>query len=116
MTRLSTKQYSPTAATAGLIQNNPGLFSPPLPPDKQSSAAKLVFGVVNKIFLSYEAAFLHPDIAEIITLWSQVDDTAVPMEERWYRKIYSFCKGKGNQATEHQTTKVSTAIRRYYLC
>ena len=57
-----------------------------------------MFGVVNKIFLSYEAAFLHPDIAEIITLWSQVDETAVPMEERWYRKIYSFCKG--NQATK----------------
>ena len=74
------------------------MFSPPLPPDKQSSAAKLVFGVVNKIFLSYEAAFLHPDIAEIITLWSQVDETAVPMEERWYRKIYSFCKG--NQYTK----------------
>ena len=63
--------------------------------------------MVNKIFLSYEAAFLHPDIAEIITLWSQVDDTAVPMEERWYRKIYSFCKG-------NQATKLSTAIRRYY--
>lgn len=57
-----------------------------------------MFGVVNKIFLSYEAAFLHPDIAEIITLWSQVDETAVPMEERWYRKIYSFCKG--NQYTK----------------
>ena len=60
--------------------------------------------MVNKIFLSYEAAFLHPDIAEIITLWSQVDETAVPMEERWYRKIYSFCKG-------NQATIVSTAVR-----
>ena len=68
-----------------------------------------MFGVVNKIFLSYEAAFLHPDIAEIITLWSQVDETAVPMEERWYRKIYSFCKG-------NQATKLSTATRRYYIC
>ena len=56
---------------------------------------KMVFGVVNKIFLSYEAPFLNPEISEIITLWNKVDEKQVPMEERWFRKIYSFCKGKG---------------------
>ena len=29
----------------------------------------------------------------MITLWNPVDEKVVPMEERWYRKIYSFCKG-----------------------
>ena len=55
---------------------------------------KMVFGVVNKIFLAYEKPFLNPDISEIIVLWNKVDDKVIPMEERWYRKIYSFCKGK----------------------
>ena len=56
---------------------------------------KMVFGVVNKIFLSYEAPFLNPEISEIITLWNKIDEKQVPMEERWFRKIYSFCKGEG---------------------
>ena len=55
---------------------------------------KMVFGVVNKIFLAYEKPFLNPDISEIIVLWNKVDEKLIPMEERWYRKIYSFCKGK----------------------
>ena len=53
----------------------------------------LVFGVVNKIFLSYEAPFLNPEISEIIVLWNKIDESATPMAERWFRKIYSFCKG-----------------------
>ena len=77
----------------GLIQNNPDTFDPPLPKEKQESASKLVFGTVNKIFLSYDAPFLNPEISEIITLWNKVDENAVPMEQRWFRKIYSFCKG-----------------------
>ena len=32
-------------------------------------------------------------ITKVITLWNPVDEKVVPMEERWYRKIYSFCKG-----------------------
>ena len=54
----------------------------------------LVFGVVNKIFLAYEKPFLHPDISEVIVLWNKVDEAATPMDERWFRKIYSFCKGE----------------------
>ena len=71
---------------------------------------KMVFGTVNKIFIAYEKPFLHPDITEVdflalliqltiivifkvITLWNPVDEKVVPMEDRWYRKIYSFCKG-----------------------
>ena len=30
---------------------------------------------------------------KVITLWNPVDEKVVPMAERWYRKIYSFCKG-----------------------
>ena len=78
---------------AGLLQNNPQYFDPPLPRAKQESFKKMVFGVVNKIFLSYEAPFLNPEISEIITLWNKIDEKQVPMEERWFRKIYSFCKG-----------------------
>ncbi len=48
---------------------------------------------MNKIFLAYDAPFLNPEISEIITLWGKVDENAVPMEQRWFRKIYSFCKG-----------------------
>ena len=78
---------------AGLLQNNPQYFDPPLPRAKQESLKKMVFGVVNKIFLSYDAPFLNPEISEIITLWNKIDEKQVPMEERWFRKIYSFCKG-----------------------
>ena len=79
---------------AGLLQNNPQYFDPPLPRAKQESLKKMVFGVVNKIFLSYESPFLNPEISEIITLWNKIDEKQVPMEERWFRKIYSFCKGE----------------------
>ena len=78
----------------GLLQNNPNYFDPPLPRAKQESLKKMVFGVVNKIFLAYEAPFLNPEISEIITLWNKIDEKQVPMEERWFRKIYSFCKGE----------------------
>ena len=64
-----------------------------MPKEKQESAGKLVFGTVNKIFLAYDAPFLNPEISEIIPLWGKVDENAVPMEQRWFRKIYSFCKG-----------------------
>ena len=78
----------------GILQKNPQYFDPPLPKGKQESMKKLVFGVVDKIYLSYEAPFLNPEISEIITLWNRVDEKQVPMEERWFRKIYSFCKGE----------------------
>ena len=106
---------------AGVIERNPELFKPKLPKEKTSSMQKMVFGTVNKIFIAYEKPFLHPDITEVrvkyleiswsfyspraphytpqqfppkvITLWNPVDEKVVPMAERWYRKIYSFCKG-----------------------
>ena len=92
-----------------MIEKNPELFKPKLPKEKTSSMQKMVFGTVNKIFIAYEKPFLHPDITEVIvtlltqltimmifkviTLWNPVDEKVVPMEDRWYRKIYSFCKG-----------------------
>ena len=95
---------------AGVIEKNPELFKPRLPKEKTNSMQKMVFGTVNKIFIAYEKPFLHPDITEVvfiafliqltiivifkvITLWNPVDEKVVPMEDRWYRKIYSFCKG-----------------------
>jgi spermine oxidase len=77
----------------GVLRKNPELFSPALPAAKPASMKNLVFGVVNKIFLSYEAPFLNPEISEIIVLWNKIDESATPMAERWFRKIYSFCKG-----------------------
>ena len=41
------------------------LFEPPLPEKRQDSMKKLVFGVVNKIFLAYDKPFLNPDISEV---------------------------------------------------
>ena len=29
----------------------------------------------------------------MIVLWNRINEKEVPMAERWYRKIYSFCKG-----------------------
>jgi hypothetical protein len=76
------------------LDKSPNLFEPPLPKEKQSSMKKMVFGTVDKIFIAYEKPFLHPDINEIIVLWNKVDEKVVPMEERWFKKIYSFCKSK----------------------
>jgi len=76
----------------GIVEKNPDLFNPPLPKEKTNCMKKMVFGVVNKIFLAYEKPFLNPDISEIIVLWNKIDEKVIPMEERWYRKIYSFCK------------------------
>eukprot|EP00096_Caligus_rogercresseyi_P013426 TRINITY_DN6071_c0_g1_i1.p1 TRINITY_DN6071_c0_g1~~TRINITY_DN6071_c0_g1_i1.p1 ORF type:complete len:603 (-),score=162.69 TRINITY_DN6071_c0_g1_i1:421-2229(-) len=69
------------------------LFQPPLPQEKKSSFKKMAFGVVNKIYLEFERPFLSPDISEIIILWNRVlNPENVPMKDRWFRKIYSFCK------------------------
>lgn len=60
--------------------------------EKKSAMKKLNFGVVNKIFLDFEYPFLSPDVSEVILLWDRIDEKAVPMSERWFRKIYSFSK------------------------
>jgi len=67
------------------------LFEPALPDSKIKAMDKLTFGTVNKIFLYYDKPFLSPDISEVITLWGEVSEN-LPMEDRWYRKIYSFTK------------------------
>jgi Flavin containing amine oxidoreductase len=77
-----------------VLNKNPDMFVPPLPEAKYASMKHLVFGVVNKIFLAYEKPFLNPDITEVIVLWNKIDEASTPMEERWFRKIYSFCKGE----------------------
>lgn len=76
----------------GLLQSKKDLFNPPLSEEKTKSMDKLVFGVVNKIFLAYDKPFLNPDISEVIVLWNRINEKDVPMSERWFRKIYSFCK------------------------
>ena len=77
----------------GVLQQSPDLFSPTLPPDKRTALTKLHFGTVNKIYLEFERPFLSPDISEIILLWSAVvDEAKLPLKDKWFRKIYSFCK------------------------
>lgn len=76
----------------GVLEKNRSLFNPPLPPKRYQAMDKMVFGVVNKIFLAYDKPFLNPEISEVIVLWNQIDESKVPMSERWFRKIYSFCK------------------------
>lgn len=102
----------------GLLQKNPQYFDPPLPRGKQESMKKLVFGVVDKIYLSYEAPFLNPEISEIITLWNRVDEKTVPMEERWFRKIYSFCKGNSQCCAQchNVTILVSETVLIAWIC
>ena len=35
---------------------------------------------------------MSPEISEIILLWDRIDEKALPISERWFRKIYSFSK------------------------
>ena len=79
---------------SGVLEKNKEMFKPPLPKEKTASMGKMLFGTVNKIFIAYEKPFLHPDISEIIVLWNKVDESTVPMAQRWFKKIYSFCKGE----------------------
>ncbi|XP_073998632.1 spermine oxidase isoform X2 [Rhodnius prolixus] len=68
------------------------LFIPQLPPHKQEAIDKLLFGTVDKIFLSYDRPFLHPDISEVMLLWSHDPTAKDEISESWYKKIYSFSK------------------------
>ena len=43
-------------------------------------------------------------ITKVITLWNPVDEKVVPMEERWFRKIYSFCKGSKSNVGDKDIT------------
>ena len=43
-------------------------------------------------------------IIKVITLWNPVDEKVVPMEERWFRKIYSFCKGSKSKVGDKAIT------------
>ena len=76
----------------GLLKEKEDLFVPELPKAKRDSIDKMHFGTVNKIFLEYERPFLSPDISEVILLWENVDKGRVELKDRWFRKIYSFCK------------------------
>ncbi|KAK9509174.1 hypothetical protein O3M35_006546 [Rhynocoris fuscipes] len=68
------------------------LFIPPLPPQKREAIDKLLFGTVDKIFLSYDRPFLHPDISEVMLLWSHDPTAKDDIAENWFKKIYSFSK------------------------
>ena len=100
----------------GVLEKNPTLFQPPLPKEKTDSMKNLVFGTVNKIFIAYEKPFLNPDISEIIVLWNKVDEKNIPMEERWFRKIYSFCKGIVESVIILQSPPVSETVLLAWIC
>ena len=78
----------------GVIKTQKDLFQPPLPDDKREALDKLNFGTVDKIYLEYERPFLSPEITEVILLWEHnpKEFSKIPMADRWFRKIYSFCK------------------------
>jgi len=77
----------------GWLKTKTDLFVPELPKDKQDAMEKLNFGTVDKIFLEYDRPFLAPILTEVILLWEPLpDEEAVPMKDRWFRKIYSFSK------------------------
>lgn len=85
-------QHVICAVPLGVLKTQSDLFSPPLPEVKVEAMKKLNFGVVNKIFLEWDAPFLTPEISEVILLWEAIDEARFPMKDRWYRKLYSFCK------------------------
>ncbi|KAG6461935.1 hypothetical protein O3G_MSEX012950 [Manduca sexta] len=74
-----------------LKENVASLFQPALPQYKVESIERLLFDVVDKIFLEYDRPFLNPDITEIMLLW---ESPTVPedLADSWYKKIYSFSK------------------------
>ncbi|XP_050443690.1 spermine oxidase [Adelges cooleyi] len=63
------------------------IFCPKLPKYKEKSIARLLYGVVNKIFLYYDRPFLSKDVDEILLLWDDDDGMG-----DWSEKIYSFSK------------------------
>ncbi|XP_053605051.1 peroxisomal N(1)-acetyl-spermine/spermidine oxidase [Plodia interpunctella] len=76
----------------GVLKENAGsIFEPSLPQYKMEAIERLLFGVVDKIFLEYERPFLNPEVTEIMLLW---ETSPVPedISESWYKKIYSFSK------------------------
>nr|XP_053642852.1 spermine oxidase-like isoform X2 [Cherax quadricarinatus] len=74
-----------------LKESGKTLFDPPLPDYKMDSIDRLCFGVVDKIYLEYERPFLNPGLSEVLCLWDPIDPKE-PVNERWFKKIYSFTK------------------------
>lgn len=69
------------------------LFQPQLPEEKLEAIDRLLFGVVDKIFLDYDRPFLNPDVSEVLLLWeSDFPGEGSDMSGCWYKKIYSFSK------------------------
>uniref|UniRef100_A0A2S2QAS1 Spermine oxidase n=1 Tax=Sipha flava TaxID=143950 RepID=A0A2S2QAS1_9HEMI len=69
----------------GVLKSNE-IFYPKLPKYKEKSIARLLYGVVDKIFLFYDHSFLGKDMDEILLLWDN-DEIC-----DWSEKIYSFSK------------------------
>ncbi|KAK9884537.1 hypothetical protein WA026_007378 [Henosepilachna vigintioctopunctata] len=70
------------------------LFQPQLPEYKLEAIDKLLFGVVDKIFLEYDRPFLNPNISEVMLLWETEENTntKADISKSWFKKIYSFSK------------------------
>lgn len=69
----------------GVLKSS-NVFTPKLPKYKEKSIARLLYGVVDKIFLHYDRPFLSKDTDEILLLWENDE-----MSD-WSEKIYSFSK------------------------
>lgn len=81
-----------------LKEQSKSLFVPELPQFKVEAMDRLLFGLVDKIYLQYDRPFLNPSITEVMLLWdSNVEKSESSTSEdsistNWFRKIYSFTK------------------------
>ncbi|CAH1257564.1 PAOX [Branchiostoma lanceolatum] len=72
-----------------LKKNSRNLFQPPLPEEKLASIERMGFGVVNKIFLTFQKPFWDTDCEALHLVWDQ-DESNPKGPEEWYKKTYCF--------------------------
>ncbi|KAI8485057.1 hypothetical protein Bbelb_371630 [Branchiostoma belcheri] len=72
-----------------LKKNCQTLFQPPLPEEKLASIERMGFGVVNKIFLTFQQPFWDTECEALHLVWDQ-DQSNTKAPEEWYKKTYAF--------------------------
>ncbi|XP_035674163.1 spermine oxidase-like [Branchiostoma floridae] len=72
-----------------LKKNSRTLFQPPLPEEKLASIERMGFGVVNKIFLTFQEPFWDTEYDALHLVWDQ-DESNPKTPKEWYKKTYCF--------------------------
>ncbi|XP_063391818.1 spermine oxidase-like [Cydia fagiglandana] len=90
------------------------LFSPPLPPEKQTAIDKVSIGVVGKVILSFEKAWWPKDITLFAFIWKGDDKKKVPAEDYWTTRILGGHPpmGSGNSLTLWTSGEVAKQVER----